>query len=183
MNYIDHGEKYCFFCFFFVPYPLLQYSKQYCISARVTLSFFFGLIWTFCLLSLSPPLPLCLSPFINPAPNIVFRACSCPGMAQQDGAAKRTPAAAALHSHFMVGSVSEENSEDEIQGKVDMPLDEKEARSLSPSSGSSDSTYEMGFDHIDGPIHNLRLASSLIFLHQMYSFSVYIFFTCLILST
>uniref|UniRef100_A0A3B4XVB5 Uncharacterized protein n=1 Tax=Seriola lalandi dorsalis TaxID=1841481 RepID=A0A3B4XVB5_SERLL len=61
----------------------------------------------------------------------------------------------ALHSHFIVGSVSEENSEDEIQGKLDMQLEEKETRSLSPSSGSSDSTYEMGFDHIDGPIHSV----------------------------
>lgn len=78
-------------------------------------------------------------------------------MAQQDGAAKKNPAVAALHSHFIVGSVSEENSEDEIQGKPDLQLEEKETRSLSPSSGSSDSTYEMGFDHIDGPIHNLRL--------------------------
>lgn len=78
-------------------------------------------------------------------------------MAQQDGAAKKNPAVAALHSHFMVGSVSEENSEDENQGKADLQLEEKEIRSLSPSSGSSDSTYEIGFDHIDGPIHNLRL--------------------------
>lgn len=81
-------------------------------------------------------------------------------MAQQDGATKKNPAAAALHSHFMVGSVSEENSEDEIQGKADMQLEEKEARSLSPSSASSDSTYEMGFDHIDGSMHNLRLESA-----------------------
>lgn len=79
-------------------------------------------------------------------------------MAQQDGAAKKIPAVAELHSRFIVGSVSEENSEDENQGKVDIQLDEKETRSLSPSSGSSDSTYEMGFDHIDGPMHNLRLA-------------------------
>lgn len=77
-------------------------------------------------------------------------------MAQQDGAAKKHPAIAALHSHFIVGSVSEENSEDEIQGKADVQLEEKEMRSLSPSSGSSDSTYEMGFDHVDGPMHNLR---------------------------
>lgn len=80
-------------------------------------------------------------------------------MAQQEGAAKKNSAAAALHSHFIVGSVSEENSEDENQGKGDMQLDEKENRSLSPSSGSSDSTYEMGFDHIDGAMHNLRLES------------------------
>uniref|UniRef100_A0A8C4HHW9 acetyl-CoA carboxylase n=1 Tax=Dicentrarchus labrax TaxID=13489 RepID=A0A8C4HHW9_DICLA len=81
-------------------------------------------------------------------------------MAQQDGAAKKNPAVAALHSHFIVGSVSEENSEDEIQGKPDIQLEEKEPRSLSPSSGSSDSTYEMGFDHIDGPMHNLRPSMS-----------------------
>lgn len=80
-------------------------------------------------------------------------------MAQQDGAASKDPAAAPLHSHFMVGSVSEENSEDEIQGKANVQLEEKETRSLSPSSGSSDSTNEMGFDHIDGPMHNLRLES------------------------
>lgn len=77
-------------------------------------------------------------------------------MAQQDGAAKKNPAVAALHSHFIVGSVSEENSEDEIQGKPDLQLEEKETRSLSPSSDSSSSTFEMGFDHIDGPTHNLR---------------------------
>uniref|UniRef100_A0A3Q3ABR9 acetyl-CoA carboxylase n=1 Tax=Kryptolebias marmoratus TaxID=37003 RepID=A0A3Q3ABR9_KRYMA len=40
-------------------------------------------------------------------------------MAQQDRAAQKTPAAGALQSHFLVGSVSEENSEDEIQGKAD----------------------------------------------------------------
>lgn len=80
-------------------------------------------------------------------------------MAQQDGAAKKNPAVGALPSHFVVGSVSEENSEDEIPGKPDLQLEEKETRSLSPSSGSSDSTYEMGFDHIDGPIQNLRLES------------------------
>jgi len=78
-------------------------------------------------------------------------------MAQPDGAAKKHPAVRDLHSSFLVGSISEENSEDEIQGKADMQLEEKETRSLSPSSGSSDSTFEMGFDHIDGSMHNLRL--------------------------
>lgn len=87
-------------------------------------------------------------------------------MAQQDGAAKKKPAgaAAALHSRFIVGSVSEENSEDENQGKGDVQLDEKDIRSLSPSSGSSDSTYEMGFDHIDGAMPNLRLA--FVYIHS-----------------
>lgn len=77
-------------------------------------------------------------------------------MAQQDGGAGKSPAAPALHSRFMVGSVSEENSEDENQGKVDLQLGEKENRSLSPSSCTSDSTFETGFDHVDGIPHNLR---------------------------
>lgn len=75
-------------------------------------------------------------------------------MAQQDGAAKKNPVLATVHSHFLVGSVSEENSEDETQGKTDIQLEDKDARSISPSSGSSDSTYEMGFDQVD--LHNLR---------------------------
>lgn len=80
-------------------------------------------------------------------------------MAQQDGAVQKNPGAGASQSHFLVGSISEENSEDEIQGKADMQPEEKDVRSLSPSSVSSDSTSDMGFDHIDGPTHNLRLES------------------------
>lgn len=94
----------------------------------------------------------------------VFTACSCPAMAQQDGAAGKRPAAAALHSRFMVGSVSEENSEDETQGKADLQLEEKENRSVSPSSCSSDSAYETGFDQVDGTAHNLRLDIKRLFL-------------------
>lgn len=94
----------------------------------------------------------------------VFTSCSCPAMAQQDGAAGKRPAAAALHSRFMVGSVSEENSEDETQGKADLQLEEKENRSVSPSSCSSDSAYETGFDHVDGTAHNLRFDIKWFFL-------------------
>lgn len=86
-----------------------------------------------------------------------FTTCSCPAMAQQDGGAGKSPASAVVHSRFMVGSVSEENSEDENQGKADLQLEEKENRSVSPSSCSSDSAYETGFDHVDGTAHNLRL--------------------------
>lgn len=95
--------------------------------------------------------------FFSPA----FTACSCPAMAQQEGAAaaRKSPAPSVLHSRFMVGSVSEENSEDENQGKADLQLEEKENRSLSPSSCSSDSAYETGFDQVDGTPHNLRLAN------------------------
>ncbi|XP_031712887.1 acetyl-CoA carboxylase 1 isoform X3 [Anarrhichthys ocellatus] len=94
--------------------------------------------------------------------SIVLAACSCrPAMEQQDGAAKNNPVVAALHSRFIVGSVSEENSEDEIAGKPGLQLEERETRSLSPSSSdSSSSTYEMGFDHIDNPLHNLRPSMS-----------------------
>lgn len=92
----------------------------------------------------------------------VFTACSCPAMAQQNGG--KRPAAAALHSRFLVGSVSEENSEDEIQGKADLQLEEKENRSVSPSSCSSDSAYETGFDQVDGTAHNLRFDIKWLFL-------------------
>lgn len=105
-----------------------------------------------------PPLklimPLCHFPFS------VFAACSrWPAMAEQDGAAKKNPAVVSLQSHFLVGSILEENAEDEVHGRVDGSLEDKEIRSLSPSSCSSDSTNEMGFDHIDGTMHNLRWAS------------------------
>ncbi|MBN3319914.1 ACACA carboxylase, partial [Atractosteus spatula] len=80
-------------------------------------------------------------------------------MAEQDHPAGEPPEApAALHSHFIIGSVSEENSEDEILGKADL-LGDKE-RSLSPSSVSSDSQYELGFDHLDGPLHHMRPSMS-----------------------
>lgn len=85
-------------------------------------------------------------------------------MAQQDGAAGKRPAAAALHSRFMVGSVSEENSEDETQGKADLQLEEKLNRSVSPSSCSSDSAYETGIEQVDGTAHNLRFYIKGLFL-------------------
>uniref|UniRef100_A0A671PM36 acetyl-CoA carboxylase n=1 Tax=Sinocyclocheilus anshuiensis TaxID=1608454 RepID=A0A671PM36_9TELE len=80
-------------------------------------------------------------------------------MAEQDSTGKKLPAVTALHSHFIVGSVSEENSEDETAGKLDLQMEEN-PRSLSPSSVSSDSTYEMGFDSLDGPLHNMRPSMS-----------------------
>ncbi|XP_072302602.1 acetyl-CoA carboxylase 1 isoform X3 [Eucyclogobius newberryi] len=77
-------------------------------------------------------------------------------MAQPNRAAKKNPAVATLNSQFIVGSVSEENSEDE--GKVDMLLDDKDAPPSSPSSGSSDSTNELGFEQVD--LQNLRPSMS-----------------------
>lgn len=87
---------------------------------------------------------------------IVLAACQRgPPMAEQDSTENKLPAVAALHSHFIVGSVSEDNSEDETAGKLDLQLEEI-PRSLSPSSVSSDSTYEMGFDSLDGALLNMR---------------------------
>ncbi|KPP69579.1 acetyl-CoA carboxylase 1-like [Scleropages formosus] len=76
-------------------------------------------------------------------------------MAEEEapGGTKPPPATATIPvSHFTIGSVSEENSEDEIPSKTELRLEEKE-RSLSPSSVSSDGTFDMGFDHVDGPLH------------------------------
>lgn len=87
-------------------------------------------------------------------------------MAEQDSAESKPPAVAGLHSHFIVGSVSEDNSEDETAGKLDLQMEDSQ-RSLSPSSVSSDSTYEMGFDSLDGPLHNLR---SVIFCALVFSY-------------
>uniref|UniRef100_A0A8C7UBE3 acetyl-CoA carboxylase n=1 Tax=Oncorhynchus mykiss TaxID=8022 RepID=A0A8C7UBE3_ONCMY len=77
-------------------------------------------------------------------------------MAQQDAPANKAaaPNLAVLHSNFIIGSVSEENSEDEFLGKPDLTLGlEEKERSISPTSSlsSENSSYEMGFDNIDGP--------------------------------
>lgn len=70
-------------------------------------------------------------------------------MAEQDPSAEKPLAA----SHFTIGSVSEDNSEDETQGKSELSAEDKE-RSASPCSLSSDSTFES----LDGPFHNMRSA-------------------------
>ncbi|XP_058238558.1 acetyl-CoA carboxylase 1 isoform X11 [Hemibagrus wyckioides] len=72
-------------------------------------------------------------------------------MAEQDPSAEKPPAA----SHFTIGSVSEDNSEDETQGKSELSAEDKE-RSASPCSLSSDSTFES----LDGPFHNMRPSMS-----------------------
>ncbi|XP_053473646.1 acetyl-CoA carboxylase 1 isoform X4 [Ictalurus furcatus] len=72
-------------------------------------------------------------------------------MAEQDPPAEKPPAA----SHFIIGSVSEDNSEDETLGKSELSAEDKE-RSASPSSLSSDSTFES----LDGPLHSMRPSMS-----------------------
>ncbi|XP_047665601.1 acetyl-CoA carboxylase 1 isoform X6 [Tachysurus fulvidraco] len=71
-------------------------------------------------------------------------------MAEQDPPAEKPLAA----SHFIIGSVSEDNSEDETLGKLELSAEDKE-RSESPCSLNSDSTFES----LDGPFHNMRSAS------------------------
>ncbi|KAB5522663.1 hypothetical protein PHYPO_G00162050 [Pangasianodon hypophthalmus] len=82
----------------------------------------------------------------------VFGACQCrPAMAEQDPPAEKPPAA----SHFIIGSVSEDNSEDETLSKLELSAEDKEC-SESPSSLSSDSTFEC----LDGPLHSMRPSMS-----------------------
>ncbi|TSL34519.1 Acetyl-CoA carboxylase [Bagarius yarrelli] len=82
----------------------------------------------------------------------VFGACQCrSAMAEQEPTAEKPPAA----SHFIIGSVSEDNSEDETQGKSELSAEDKEG-SLSPRSLSSDSAFES----LDGPFHNMRPSMS-----------------------
>lgn len=59
------------------------------------------------------------------------------------------PEVAAPQSRFIIGSVSEENSEDEI-------LSLGKERSLSPASVGSDSLSDLGLNHIDGLAQNMR---------------------------
>ncbi|KAK1157586.1 acetyl-CoA carboxylase-like [Acipenser oxyrinchus oxyrinchus] len=56
-------------------------------------------------------------------------------------------------SRFIIGSVSEENSEDEI-------LSLGKERSLSPASVGSDSLSDLGLNHIDGLAQNMRPSMS-----------------------
>ncbi|GAA6102191.1 acetyl-CoA carboxylase 1 isoform X5, partial [Tachysurus ichikawai] len=72
-------------------------------------------------------------------------------MAEQDPPVEKPLAA----SHFIIGSVSEDNSEDETQGKLELSAEDKE-RSESPCSLNSDSTFES----LDGPFHNMRPSMS-----------------------
>lgn len=71
-------------------------------------------------------------------------------MAEQDPPEDKLLAA----SHFTIGSVSEDNSEDETVSRSELSGENKE-RSPSPSSVSSDSTFEC----LDGPLHSMRSAT------------------------
>ena len=60
------------------------------------------------------------------------------------------------HSRYIIGSVSEDNSEDEISNLVKLDLEEKEG-SLSPASVSSDTLSDLGISGLqDGLAFHMR---------------------------
>ncbi|KAM7140031.1 acetyl-CoA carboxylase 1 isoform 4-T4 [Macrochelys suwanniensis] len=66
-----------------------------------------------------------------------------------------------LHSHFIVGSVSEDNSEDETSSLVKLDLLEEKERSLSPVSVCSDSLSDPGLSNVqDGLASHIRPSMS-----------------------
>uniref|UniRef100_A0A8C8SC70 acetyl-CoA carboxylase n=1 Tax=Pelusios castaneus TaxID=367368 RepID=A0A8C8SC70_9SAUR len=66
-----------------------------------------------------------------------------------------------LHSHFILGSVSEDNSEDETSSLVKLDLLEEKERSLSPVSISSDSLSDLGLSNVhDGLASQIRPSMS-----------------------
>ncbi|XP_065274312.1 acetyl-CoA carboxylase 1 isoform X3 [Emys orbicularis] len=66
-----------------------------------------------------------------------------------------------LHSHFILGSVSEDNSEDETSSLVKLDLLEEKERSLSPLSVCSDSLSDPGLSNVqDGLASHIRPSMS-----------------------
>ena len=61
------------------------------------------------------------------------------------------------HSRFIIGSVSEDNSEDEISSLVKLDLLEEKEGSLSPASVSSDTLSDLGISSLqDGLALHMR---------------------------
>lgn len=61
------------------------------------------------------------------------------------------------HSRFIIGSVSEDNSEDEISNLVKLDLLEEKEGSLSPASVSSDTLSDLGISALqDGLAFHMR---------------------------
>lgn len=61
------------------------------------------------------------------------------------------------HSRFIIGSVSEDNSEDEISNLVKLDLLEEKEGSLSPASVSSDTLSDLGISSLqDGLALHMR---------------------------
>lgn len=65
------------------------------------------------------------------------------------------------HSRFIIGSVSEDNSEDETSSLVKLDLLEEKERSLSPASVCSDSLSDLGLSNAqDGLASHMRYGSN-----------------------
>ncbi|XP_039612650.1 acetyl-CoA carboxylase 1 isoform X1 [Polypterus senegalus] len=81
-------------------------------------------------------------------------------MADQVPSVKEPLDSQAILPHFTIGSVSEDNSEDEISGMAKGGLPDDKDRSLSPASVNSDSLPDLGFVSLDGLSHHIRPSMS-----------------------
>lgn len=78
------------------------------------------------------------------------------GAMEESSPANKAPDMSA-HSRFIIGSVSEDNSEDETSSLVKLDLLEEKERSLSPVSVCSDSLSDLGLPNAqDGLASHMR---------------------------
>lgn len=77
--------------------------------------------------------------------------------AMEESSQATKPAETNPHSRFIIGSVSEDNSEDETSSLVKLDLLEEKERSLSPASVCSDSLSDLGLPNTqEGPASHMR---------------------------
>ncbi|TFK12951.1 serine palmitoyltransferase 2 [Platysternon megacephalum] len=83
------------------------------------------------------------------------------GVTMEESSPTTKPLELNLHSHFILGSVSEDNSEDETSSLVKLDLLEEKERSLSPMSVCSDSLSDPGLSNVqDGLASHIRPSMS-----------------------
>nr|XP_032635243.1 acetyl-CoA carboxylase 1 isoform X3 [Chelonoidis abingdonii] len=83
------------------------------------------------------------------------------GVTMEESSPTMKPLDLNLHSHFILGSVSEDNSEDETSSLVKLDLLEEKERSLSPVSVCSDSLSDPGLSNVqDGLASHIRPSMS-----------------------
>uniref|UniRef100_A0A674KH43 acetyl-CoA carboxylase n=1 Tax=Terrapene triunguis TaxID=2587831 RepID=A0A674KH43_9SAUR len=83
------------------------------------------------------------------------------GVTMEESSPTTKPLELNLHSHFILGSVSEDNSEDETSSLVKLDLLEEKERSLSPVSVCSDSLSDPGLSNVqDGLASHIRPSMS-----------------------
>ncbi|XP_039363867.1 acetyl-CoA carboxylase 1 isoform X2 [Mauremys reevesii] len=83
------------------------------------------------------------------------------GVTMEESSPTTKPLELNLHTHFILGSVSEDNSEDETSSLVKLDLLEEKERSLSPVSVCSDSLSDSGLSNVqDGLASHIRPSMS-----------------------